>query len=158
ADEWNFPGRAVHPHVGHVIEPGPGLGGQGPKTAEGETLEEVASDVAHGALDLAFGFWASRTMDAGLNAVVLGKLEELRVRLHLAILPAADGHGLHVVVEDALRHALEVVKRIHVAALQNAGGNRSLPTASMLFQAAASASLRNSLGQIDHTLADPSAD
>ncbi len=39
-----------------------------------------------------------------------------------------------------------------------AGGNRSLPTASMLFQAAASASLRNSLGQIDHTLADPSAD
>ncbi len=119
ADEWNFPGRAVHPHVGHVIEPGPGLGVQVPKTAEGETLEEVASDVAHGALDLAFGFWASRTMDAGLKAVVLRKVEEFRVPLHLTVLPAADGHGLHVVVEDALRHALEVVKRIHVAALQN---------------------------------------
>src|SRR5690606_37060484 len=119
ADEWNFPSRAVHPHVGHVIEPGPGLGVQVPKTAEGETLEEVASDVAHGALDLAFGFWASRTMDAGLKAVVLRKVEEFRVPLHLTVLPSADGHGLHVVVEDALRHALEVVKRIHVAALQN---------------------------------------
>lgn len=44
-------------------------------------------------------------MDTGLTPVALGKVEELRIPRLLTVLPAADGHGFHVFVKDALRAA-----------------------------------------------------
>lgn len=61
-------------------------------------------------------FWAD---GLGFEAVVLGEVKKFRVPVHLSVFPSADGCRLHVVVENALRHALEVVKHVHVAPLQD---------------------------------------
>src|SRR5690625_1577288 len=105
--------------IGHLVQPGSGLRVQIVEVDERQSLKEVALDVAHRTLHLALGLWASRPMHPRLESVVLRKVEEFRVPLHLTVFTSADSYGFHVVVKNAVGNTLKVIERVDVAALQD---------------------------------------
>jgi hypothetical protein len=113
------PGRGMHAHVGDVIEPFAELRIEIVEIAEGAAEEEVFTDVAKRALDLAFCLGPIRPTRLREIAVVAGEFQQGLVEDDVAgssIVAAEDGS--HAVIEDLFRHAAKRLESSGLAAQQ----------------------------------------
>src|SRR5690606_3635456 len=119
AEQRNLMGGPVDAVIGHLVQPPASLAVEVLQAVEPDALKEVALNVAHGSLDVALGLRPVGAVSPGPEPVVVGKVEKLGIPLNLAILQAAYGHGLHVVVDKPPGHTAKVFKRMDVAPLQD---------------------------------------
>ena len=106
--------RAVDPHVGGGIDPGPCLMVEILIVDERTTVEEPCSHVPYRAFDLALGFGSVGPAGSDPEAPMVGEAKELGVLQDAAsIVPVIiDDHGLHLVEEQLGGYAAEVGKRV----------------------------------------------
>ena len=109
-------GRGVDPLGVDGVAPALGLSVEVLQAGEGPSEKEVALDEPDGALDLALGFGPIGPAQAGPEAVVLGEVVKERVPAVLfgTERPLEDDLG-HVIVEDLVGVAAEVVEGVQVA-------------------------------------------
>src|SRR5690606_20117552 len=119
AHERHFPSGPVHSAV-RLLEPALTLSVQVGIVQEDAAVDEVAPDVADGALHLALGPGTVGAAGAGPKAPVRGKAQELLVDDKLAAQEAQvlGDHRLHLIEEKLLGHATEEVKRLFEATEQ----------------------------------------
>jgi hypothetical protein len=106
----------MNAHVGHGSQPVGELGVQVVEVAERPAKEEVLADVAERPLHLALGLRPVGPAGFRVKAVMAGEVEQRAVVDDAAFRCFTDDGGLHPVVEDFLRHAVEVGERCDVAA------------------------------------------
>jgi hypothetical protein len=113
-------GGAVHAHIRDALQPVLALLIEIGIMEEGAPVDEIASEVAHRALDFAFRLGAVRTTGARREAPVTREAEKLRIPDERAALQAqvARDHRFHLVEEQLLRHAAEGAKRVLQSAHQ----------------------------------------
>ncbi len=97
----------MDPRVGDRVEPVAQLGIQVVEVLERAGEEEVLADVAVRPLDLALGLGPVGPAGLGVEAVVAGEVDQRPVVDDVALGVLAADRGLHPVVEDLARHALE---------------------------------------------------
>jgi len=104
------------PWVGGLSKPVAELRIQIVEVPKAAGQEEVLTDIAKGPLHLALGLRPIGGADQGLIAVVIGKRDQGGIVNHRTNLVGAGDHGLHVILENLLRHATEIGKRVDMAA------------------------------------------
>ena len=100
-------GGGVDPRVGDRVEPVAELGVQVVEVLERAGEEEVLADVAVRPLDLALGLGPVGPAGLGVEAVVAGEVDQRPVVDDVALGVLAQDRGLHPVIEDLARHAVE---------------------------------------------------
>jgi hypothetical protein len=80
------------------------------ETGEHPPVQQAAVEITDGPLNLAFCPGPAGPVRRGQEAVMRGKIAELRVQL-----PQAGAHLLHVVVKDAPGHPAQIPERLLVA-------------------------------------------
>jgi hypothetical protein len=99
------PGRGMHPHIGHLVEPLLQLLIEIIEIVEAAAEEEVLADVAIRPLDLPLRLRPVRLARLRQVAVVTGKFEQRPIGDNVASLRIlAAEHGAHAVVEDVFWH------------------------------------------------------
>src|SRR5215470_12865039 len=99
------PGRGMHPHIGHLVEPLLQLLIEIIEIVEAAAEEEVLADVAIRPLDLPLRLRPVRLARLRQVAVVTGKFEQRPIVDNVASLRIlAAEHGAHAVVEDVFWH------------------------------------------------------
>ena len=88
------PGRGMHAHIGHLVEPLPQLLIEIIEIAEAAAQEEVLADVAIRPLDLALRLGPVRLARLRQVAVVAGKLDSVRL---YTMWPASGSSRLNTV-------------------------------------------------------------
>jgi len=111
---YSLMSRAVDAAVNRLGEPDAHVFVRLPDRCEPVAPPEAFADVIDRPLRLALGPGIVGWAEPGLEAVVVGEMQKLRVPDGLAGLVAADDDELHVVVEDLGRHAPERVEGAHL--------------------------------------------
>lgn len=107
-------GGGVDSAVGDLGEPGVCGAVEGLPGRERSGLEKILLDVLEGILDLSLPVGVSRPAEVGLEHIVLGKLEELRIPEDF-LSSASQGDGGHIVVDDASGDTLKEVEGVDVS-------------------------------------------
>ena len=110
------PGGRVDPRVGDRVEPVAQLGVQVVEVLERAGKEEVLADVAVRPLDLALGLGPVGPAGLRVEAVVAGEVDQRPIVDDVALGVLTQDRGLHPVVEDLARHAVERREGSQVAA------------------------------------------
>ncbi len=118
------PGGAMHPPVGHRLDPRPCLVIQVGQVGEGQPGPEGGAHIADPTLDLALRLRPIRVAGLGGEAIVGGEVEEGRIPMDGAVGVPFQHDGLEVVIEDAPGAAAQRLEGVQVAAQEGGGGQR----------------------------------